>query len=132
MTNVDCVFVVDEDLSARKGMARLIRTASYDVRDFASTNDFFKALGSDVPGCVVLDPGAPGTSIEEFQAELEVRGIHPPIIVVTAHDDSGTRQRARKLNALGFFRKPVDGTALLDAIEWAMRSGNEVRNRHEI
>jgi FixJ family two-component response regulator len=25
------------------------------------------------------------------------------------------------MKAVGFFRKPVDGTALLDAIDWALR-----------
>jgi FixJ family two-component response regulator len=123
MTRVGYVCVVDEDLSARKGMAPLIRTASYEVRDFASVNGFLEALGSDVPGCVILDAGAPGLPCEELQAELEARGLNPPIIVVTAFDDPATRRRAQKLNALAFFRKPVDGTALLDAIEWAMRSG---------
>lgn len=122
MTRVDFVFVVDGDLSARKGMTRLIRTASYEVRDFASVDECLEALGSDVPGCVILDAVTPGLSPEALLAELEAVGVNPSIIVVTAHDDQATRLRADKLNASGFFRKPVDGTALLDAIEWAMRS----------
>jgi FixJ family two-component response regulator len=124
MTGVDLVFVVDEDLSARKGMARLIRTASYEVRDFASVNDFLEALGSDVPGCVILDVGVPGLPCEALQAELEAVGLNPPIIIVTARDDPATRRSAQKLNAFGFFRKPIDGTALLDAIDWAIRSSS--------
>ena len=131
MTRVDFVFVVDEDLSARKRLARLIRTASYEVRDFASVNEFLEALDFDVPGCMILDAGMPGDSFEQLQEELRARDANPPIIVVTAHDDSETRQRAQKLNAFGFFRKPVDGTALLDAIEWAMRSGSAVTNHHK-
>lgn len=130
MTRVDFVFVVDEDLSARKGLARLIRTASYEVRDFASVDECLEALGSDVPGCVILDAGVPGLSPEALLTELEAIDAKPAIIIVTAHDDPATRQRAHKLNALGFFRKPVDGTALLDAIEWAMRSGSAVTNHH--
>ena len=124
MIRVDFVFVVDEDLSARKGMARLIRTASYEVHEFASVNEFLEAVGSDVPKCVILDAGMPGLSPEALLAELEAIGLHPPIIVVTAYDDPQTRQKAEQLNAVAFFRKPVDGAALLDAIEWAMRSGN--------
>ena len=118
------VFVVDEDLSVRKGMARLIRTASYEVRDFATVNELHEAVGSDVPGCVILDAGMPGLSCEALLAEFEAIGVHPPIIVVTAYDESATRQKAEQLNAVAFFRKPVDGVALLDAIEWAIRSGN--------
>ena len=66
----------------------------------------------------------PGLSGEELQAELKALGVHLPIIVVTADDDLETRNRAQKMGAAGFFRKPVDGTALLDAIAWALRSEN--------
>jgi hypothetical protein len=40
---------------------------------------------------------------------------------VTADDGLGSRQIAEELNAVAFFRKPIDGMALLDAIAWAMR-----------
>lgn len=125
MTNVTSVFIVDDDLSARKGLARLIRTASYDVRDFASADDFLDDLGSEVRGCVVLDARMPGLSGEGLQAELEARGAHLPIIVVTGDDDPETKRKAKKMNAVGFFRKPVDGPALLDAIDWALRASNK-------
>jgi FixJ family two-component response regulator len=46
-------------------------------------------------------------------------GIRIPVITVSAFDDAGTRERARKLGAVAFFRKPVDGQALIDAIHWA-------------
>ncbi len=130
MANANCIFVVDDDNSARRGMTRLLRAAGYSVRDCASTDEFLEALDSEMPGCVVMDVGAPGPSFEKLQAELEARGVNLPIIVVTAHDDPETRRRAMKLNALGFYRKPVDGTCLLDTIEWTMQLGNSVSN-HE-
>ncbi len=122
MTNATCVFVVDDDPSARGGLARLLRTAGHDVRDFASANEFLDALDPKMSGCLVLDARMPGLSGEELQAELKARGVDLPIIVVTADDDPETRQRALGMGAAGFFRKPVDGTALLDAIRWALRS----------
>ena len=121
MTNVKCVFVLDDDPSARKGLARLLRTAGHEVCAFASANEFLEALGTEVCGCLVLDARMPGPSGEELRAELLSRGIDLPIIVISADDDSETRAQAKKLNAEGFFRKPVDATALLDAIDWAMR-----------
>jgi FixJ family two-component response regulator len=132
MTHVNCVFVVDDDPSARKGLARLLRTASYDVRDFASINEFLDALGLEVSGCMVLDARMPGLSGEELQAVLKARGIHLPIIVVTADDDPVTRQKAQKMKAAGFFRKPVDGTALLDAIDWVLRSSSTDGNHMKV
>jgi FixJ family two-component response regulator len=53
---------------------------------------------------------------------------HLPIIVVTADDDPVPRLKAQKMGAVGFFRKPVDGRALLDAINWALRSDNAGEN----
>ena len=122
------VFVVDGDPSARSGLARLLRTAGHDVRACASTEKFLEGLHAETTGCLVLDARTPGMSGKELQAELTARGSGLPIIVVSADDDSKTRQAARRLNAAAFFRKPVDGSALLDAIDWAVRGKLENHN----
>jgi DNA-binding response OmpR family regulator len=41
---------------------------------------------------------------------------------MSARDDDGTRRLARDLGAQAFFRKPVDGAALVDAIAWVTRA----------
>ncbi len=115
---------MDDDPSARKGLTRLLRTAGHDVRDFASANEFLGAFDHDVPGCLVLDARMPGMTGEELHAELRARDIHLPIIVLTACDDPATRKQAQKMGAVSLFRKPVDGTALLDTIEWVLRRDN--------
>ena len=123
MANPGRVFVVDDDSSARMGLGRLLRTAGHDVREFATADEFLDGLEPDVSGCVlVLDARMPGLSGEELQQELEERGVELPIIVVTADDDPETRRQASGMGAAAFFRKPVDGAALLDAIRWALRS----------
>jgi len=66
-----------------------------------------------------------GLSGAELCAELKARGIHLPIIVITADDDPTSREKAQKIKAVGFFRKPVDGTALLDAVGWALRRNDD-------
>jgi FixJ family two-component response regulator len=122
VTNATYVYVVDDDPSVRAGLARLLRTAGHDVRDFADGREFLDALGSEVSACVlVLDARMPGLSGEELEAELKARGVDLPIIVVAADDDPETRQQALAMRAAGFFRKPVDGTALLDAVRWALQ-----------
>ncbi len=132
MINANRTFVVDDDSSARNGLARLLRTAGHDVRDFASSDKFLDALDSEVSGCVVLDARMPGLSSEELQAELKARGAHLSIIVVTGDDDPETRRKAEEMKAAGFFRKPVDGMALLDAIDWALRPGSTGSNHNRM
>jgi len=124
MTLEKCVYVVDKDPSARKGLARLVRTAGYNSREFASVDGFLDAIGSVKPGCLVLDAAMPGVSGKQLNDQIQACKIKMPVIVVTANVDSATRQKAQNLKAVGFFNKPVDGTALLNMIDWALQSGN--------
>ena len=66
MTKENIIFVVDDDSSARKGLARLMRTAGYDVREFASADDFLASIDPNVSGCLVLDARMPGITSEEI------------------------------------------------------------------
>jgi FixJ family two-component response regulator len=120
MAGAKRTYVVDDDPSARSGLARLLRTAGHDVRVFASADEFLDAYDPELSGCLVLDIRMPGMTGEKLQAELKARGVHLPIIIVTADDNQETRQIARKMKAAAFFRKPVDGPALLDAVNWAL------------
>jgi FixJ family two-component response regulator len=116
------VFLVDGDSSARRGLARLLRTAGHDVLEFGTANELLDSLDPETSGCLVLDAETSGLSGGELLAELEARQTDLPVIVISADDEPEIRRRAYAMNAVGFFRKPVDGTALLDAIAWAMRS----------
>ena len=123
------VFVVDDDPSARQGLTRLLRTAGHDVHAYASVDKFLDSLEAEDSGCVVLDAWTPGMSGTELRAELESREARLTIIVVSADDQSEIRRMARAIKAVAFFRKPVDGAALLDAIEWALHPDKSNGNR---
>lgn len=122
MVNEKRVFVFDTDPSARRGLVRLLLAAGYDVQAFMDADEFVDALGSEEANCLVLDAGVPELPVDELQALFDERRLCLPVIIVTTHDDRETRRNAEKMNAVTFFRKPVDGTALLDAIDWALRS----------
>ena len=122
------VFVVDDDPSARRGIARLLRAAGHNVQEYASANEFLDIITVDDSGCLVLDARMPGMSGEELKVELDRRCIDLSIIVVTGDDDPEIKREADIMKAVGFFRKPVDGTALLDAVSWALRSSSTNSN----
>ncbi len=115
------VYLIDDDPSARGGLSRLLRMAGHDVESFQSGGEFLKAIPEDAKGCIILDARMPGLSGEELCKELRKRGLALPLIFVTADDNPEIKALAVEVQAAGFFRKPVDGTALLDAIDWAMR-----------
>jgi two-component system response regulator FixJ len=114
------VFVVDDDPSARGGLVRLLGKAGHYALGFRSVKEFLVAFDTEASGCLVLDAGLPGLSWDELLVQMETCSKRMPIIMVSAEDDLGARQRGQEIGAVGFFRKPVDGTALLDAIRWAL------------
>ena len=75
---------------------------------------------TDENSCVVSDVQFPGKSGLELPVMLDRAGHHLPVIFVTAHDTPETRDRAQRIGGAGYFRKPVDDQALLDAIVWAI------------
>ncbi len=119
------VFIVDDDASARTGLGRLARVAGYDTRVYGDSSIFLAEVCQMPNACIVLDMRMPGLAGISLQAELAFRGISMPVIIVTADGDADTRHRARQAGAVAFFRKPVDGPALLDAIEWAVDERNQ-------
>jgi len=96
--------------------------AGYEVNAYLSSDELLKSPIADKKACFILDARMPGLSGVDLQAELEKKGINIPVIFVTADDDEETRKKARAFKAAGFFRKPVDGPALLDAIVWALET----------
>jgi FixJ family two-component response regulator len=116
------VYLIDDDESVRRALQRLLRSAGLDVRAFAPADEFLQSGNLSQRACIVLDIQMRGLTGFDLQEELAAKEIRIPTIAVSALDDSETRERARKLGAAAFFRKPVDGQALIDAIHWAMGS----------
>ncbi len=83
---------------------------------------FLEPLDPKARGCLVLDVRMPGATIEDLYRTLQENQMMLPLIFVTADDSPELRHQAKEMGAHGFFRKPVDGKALLDAIHWATES----------
>jgi FixJ family two-component response regulator len=132
MIDMKYVFVVDDDPSARHGLVRLLSAAGQNVRNYASIADFLVALESGMCGCLVLDAEMPGKSGKDLLEELKARNTDLSIIIISAKDDRATKRKSWEMKAVGFFRKPVDGTALIDAIEWALRSKTSNGNQTNV
>ncbi len=114
------IYVIDDDESVRRALQRLLRSAGLDVKAFSSAKEFLESGDFGERACIVVDVQMRGLTGFDLQEELASKGIRIPVIAVSALDDAKTRERARELGATAFFRKPVDGQALIDAIHWAM------------
>jgi FixJ family two-component response regulator len=110
------VAVVDDEESIRKALVRLLRSANYLAEAFASPTSFLESLSERVPYCVVLDLQMPIMTGFELQERLNEMPERPRVIVITAHDEPGIRERCKALGAERCLIKPIDGDLLLDSI----------------
>lgn len=122
------VFVVDDDLSVRKALARLMTSAGYAVETFSSAREFLdNGHYQDVPGCVVLDIRMPELSGLDLQQELKASAPTLPIIFITGHGDVPTSVRAMKGGAVDFLTKPFHDEDLLIIVAQALARNVEER-----
>jgi FixJ family two-component response regulator len=110
------ISIVDDDVSVRRALRRLVGSAGYLVETFASGLEFLRSAPSARTACLVLDIYLEGMTGFELQEQLAADQVAIPIIFMTAHDDTATRERIRRSGAAGYLGKPFDGQALLDAI----------------
>jgi len=121
------VFVVDDDVSVREALARLIRSAGLRVEVFASAEEFLTRPKADAPSCLVLDVQLPGGSGLDLPTHLRQQGVELPIIFITGHGTIPMSVRAMKAGALEFLTKPFSEPELLGAIRQALVRDGEAR-----
>jgi len=114
------VFVVDDDDRVRLSSARLLQSAGYDVRDFASGEAFLQHALPQTPTCLILDMKMPNSSGFDVVDALAQRGEVIPVIVLTGHGSIPMTVRAMKAGVREFLTKPVAPESLLAAVEEAL------------
>jgi len=105
------VFVADDDPAARRALARLLRSASYQSETFASAEGFLARSHFDAPGCILLDllnGRTPGLNGLELQQALDTADRQLPIVFVTGHGDIPMSVQAMKAGAVDFLLKPFN------------------------
>jgi FixJ family two-component response regulator len=113
------VFIVDDDESVRASLRLLVESAGHHVVTFASAEEFLQSGLMKDADCLLLDIRMPGMSGFELQEHLATPESHIPVIYITGHDRFGMEEKAMKLGAIAYLRKPFDGQLLLDAIQQA-------------
>jgi len=121
------VFIVDDDASVLKAVARLLRSAGFKTALFSSPQQFLDEHDSEVSGCLVLDVAMPKMNGLELQQILIAQNSELPIIFLTGHGDIPMSVRAIKQGAVDFLTKPVNDSDLISAIQNAIETNRVAR-----
>jgi FixJ family two-component response regulator len=122
MKNRPLVSVVDDNDSVRESLPDLLEHVGFAVHAFASAEAFLASAAADDTNCLILDVGLPGMSGPDLQQELIRRGKGVPIVFITAQGDKSLHPRLLAAGAVACLFKPFSDTALLEAVDAALRT----------
>ena len=129
------VYIVDDDIGVREGMAWLLRTRRLLSESYVGAEAFLEMLNQasqtspwpQQAGCILLDVRMPGMNGLALFEQLQTNGIAQawPVIFLTGHADVPTAVDSVKRGAFDFCEKPFSDNALVDRVEQALALSQE-------
>ena len=118
-TEVD-IYLVDDDASYLKSLARLLSAEGFRVRAFQSGPELLEHVTEHACGCIVADLQMPGMNGLSLQGALAESKCQIPIIFLTGVGDIPSTVTAMRGGAVDFLEKCAPKAALLGAIRRAL------------
>jgi FixJ family two-component response regulator len=114
------IAVVDDDRSIRNATQDLLNAAGFSTLTFENAKSF---LGSSVRAsadCLITDMRMPGMTGLELHEHLATSGTAIPTVIITAHPEQHSRERAREAGITCFLTKPFTPDELLACVRKAL------------
>src|SRR6202171_935014 len=112
------ILIVEDDADVRLGYQILLEAHHYDTVFAADSISAVGEARTIEPDLVILDLGLPGGDgfivLERFRANTHLAGI--PVVVVSARDLHGNKERALKAGARAYLKQPWNENELLAII----------------
>ena len=126
------IFIIDDDSSVRKSLARLLQSVDYDVETFSSAEEYLQREYFPGIGCILLDVNLTGMSGLKLQEVLLNKfPQHLPIIFITGKGSVPMSVSALKKGAVNFLLKPFEDKQLLDAVEEAVKLCGDIKTESD-
>jgi FixJ family two-component response regulator len=118
-THTRTVAVIDDDYRVRESLCNLLASYGYKAESYASAESFLAADGLTKSACVVADVQLREkkmsglTLLETIRSRLS----DLPVIIITGKPSAHAEAFYLDKGANGFFRKPVNGQALMTLVD---------------
>jgi FixJ family two-component response regulator len=111
------IAVIDDDLRVLESLVNLLRSFGYNAESYQSAEEFLELGTLSRMSCIVSDVEMRQMSGLDLLRYLKDSSCTVPIIIITGKLSARSEQFYLESGAAGFFRKPVDGDALVELIE---------------
>jgi FixJ family two-component response regulator len=110
------VVIIDDDLRVLESLVNLLASFGYKAKSYESAEQFLKSGTLSRTCCIVTDVEMPQMTGLDLLKYLKNSNCAVPVIMITGKPSARSEAFYLESGALGFFRKPVDGDALVELI----------------
>ena len=121
------ICLIDDDVSARSALERVLGAEGYEVASHAEGRSGLRAALEEDFDCVLTDLRMPGVSGLELIDTLHDELPNLPVVLMTAHGTTETAIEATRRGAFDYILKPFEMEELLPMIARAAVAGRRGR-----
>jgi FixJ family two-component response regulator len=110
------IAVIDDDLRVLESLVNLLASFGYEAESYKSAEEFLASGNLSQTSCIVTDVEMRQMSGLGLLQYLKNNNYTVPVIIITGKPSARSETFYLASGAVGFFRKPVDGDALVDLI----------------
>jgi FixJ family two-component response regulator len=110
------IAVIDDDPRVLESLANLLSSFGYSAQSYNSAEQFLKSDALSQTSCIITDVEMRQMSGLGLLQFLKGRDCPVPVIIITGKPSERSEAFYLENGAVGFFRKPVDGEALVELI----------------
>lgn len=111
-----CIFVVDDDLSFRTSLVRLLKSRGFSVEGFSSARSFLDSISPGRFGIAVLDIHMPECDGFALFEKMKERNYRMPVIFITGQAHPEDHEPVPPSGARGFLIKPFREESLMEML----------------
>jgi len=117
------ILIIDDDNDMRRALHIRLRAHGYETVFAGDGLAAMKVAIKESPDLILLDLGLPAGDgfvvMERLQKNTKLSCV--PVIVLTARECRGNREKATAAGCFAFFQKPADNGELMSAVEKALK-----------
>ena len=116
------ILIVDDSVSVRKALERILKTRQMEVVAAKSAEDALETLQNLSPDLIIADVIMPGLSGFELCEALKTGDTHAdtPIMLISGVVDAEVERKAQEASAVGVVKKPFTPDDIFPKIEAAL------------
>ena len=111
------IAVIDDDFRVVESLVNLLASYGYKAEGYNCAEQFLESDGLSRTCCIIVDVEM--RQMSGFGLLRHVKNIRSsiPVVIITGKPSENSESFYLEKGAIGFFRKPLDGEALLKLIE---------------